>query len=180
MPAGVFLRNSLSQSLAALPAPSGREPLALPETLPSCQRPHPRGGCRRRRLGEFLTSCALSVIACGSTPSVTACAVPAPPRGRLRCSRKVCHHRPKPSPWTDFPRPGRDVSLATEWGAGGCERSEQTEGVHSGKSLTGKTRLRGFSHVHTSFTRLLLSVLCGLWYTMVNMGHHGYTETDRM
>ena len=96
-----------------------------------------------------------------------------------RC-RKVCHHRPKPSPWTDSPRPGRDVALATEWGAGGCERSEQTEGVHSGKSLTGKTRLRGFSHVHTSFTSLLLSVLCGLWYTMVNMGHHGYIETDRM
>ena len=34
--------------------------------------------------------------------------------------------------------------------------------------------------VHTSFTSLLLSVLCGLWYTMVIMGHHGYTETDRM
>ena len=33
MPAGVFLRNSLSQSLAALPAPSGREPLAKPDTL---------------------------------------------------------------------------------------------------------------------------------------------------
>ena len=65
-------------------------------------------------------------------------------------------------------------------GEGGCERSEQTEGVHSGESLTGKTRLRGFSHVHTSFTSLLLSVLCGLWYTMVNMGHHGNIETDRM
>ena len=65
-------------------------------------------------------------------------------------------------------------------GEGGCERSEQTEGVHSGKSLTGKTRLRGFSYVHISFTSLLLSVLCGLWYTMVNMGHHGYIETDRM
>ena len=24
-----------------------------PETVPPCQRPHPRGGCRRRRLGEF-------------------------------------------------------------------------------------------------------------------------------
>ena len=60
------------------------------------------------------------------------------------------------------------------------EMYEQTEGVHSGKSLTGKTRLRGFSHVHTSFTSLLLSVLCGLWYTMVNMGHHGNIETDRM
>ena len=34
--------------------------------------------------------------------------------------------------------------------------------------------------VHTSFTSLLLSVLCSLWYTMVNMGHHGYIETDRM
>ena len=65
-------------------------------------------------------------------------------------------------------------------GEGGCERSEQTEGVHSGESLTGKTRLRGFSHVHTSFTSLLLSVLCCLWYTMVNMGHHGNIETDRM
>ena len=41
--------------------------------------------------------------------------------------------------------------------------------------------LRGrISHVHTSFTSLLLSVLCGLWYTMVNMGHHGNIETDRM
>lgn len=40
--------------------------------------------------------------------------------------------------------------------------------------------LRGFSHVHTSFTSLLLSVLCCLWYTMVNMGHHGNIETDRM
>ena len=56
-------------------------------------------------------------------------ALTAPPRGRLRCSRKVCHHHPKPSPWTDSPRSGRDVALATEWGAGGCERSEQTEGV---------------------------------------------------
>ena len=31
--------NSLSQSLMALPAPSGREPLAKPETLPLCKGP---------------------------------------------------------------------------------------------------------------------------------------------
>ena len=44
-----------------------------------------------------------------------------------------------------------------------------------------RERLRGrISHVHISFTSLLLSVLCGLWYTMVNMGYHGYIETDRM
>ena len=44
-----------------------------------------------------------------------------------------------------------------------------------------RERLRGrISHVHTSFTSLLLSVLCCLWYTMVNMGHHGNIETDRM
>ena len=87
----------------------------------------------------------------------------------------------KPSPWTDSPRPGRDVALATEWGAGGCERSEQTEGVHSGRArCPAKPQALTERGVHTSFTRLLLSVLCGLWYTMVNMGHHGYTETDRM
>ena len=46
--------------------------------------------------------------------------------------------------------------------------------------LANAVSLRGFSLVHTSFTSLLLSVLGGLWYTMVNMGHHGNIETDRM
>ena len=45
--------NSLSQNLTVLPAPSGREPLAWRESLRFCQGPHLRGGCRRRRLGEF-------------------------------------------------------------------------------------------------------------------------------
>ena len=83
------LGGELPQSKpAALPAPSGREPLALPETL------------------------CFGWKACGSTPSVTACAVPAPPRGRLWHCRKVCrHHQSRPL------------------GEGGCERSEQTEGV---------------------------------------------------
>ena len=45
--------NSLSQNLTVLSAPSGREPLAWRESLRFCQGPHLRGGCRRRRLGEF-------------------------------------------------------------------------------------------------------------------------------
>ena len=45
--------NSLSQNLTVWPAPSGREPLAWRESLRFCQGPHLRGGCRRRRLGEF-------------------------------------------------------------------------------------------------------------------------------
>ena len=83
------LGGELPQSKpAALPAPSGRAPLAQPETL------------------------CFGWKACGSTPSVTACAVPAPPRGRLWHCRKVCrHHQSRPL------------------GEGGCERSEQTEGV---------------------------------------------------
>ena len=45
--------NSLSQNLTVLPTPSGREPLTWRESLRFCQGPHLRGGCRRRRLGEF-------------------------------------------------------------------------------------------------------------------------------
>ena len=52
--------NSLSQSLTALTAPSGREPLARPDALRfslklyrHAKGPISEGGCRRRRLGEF-------------------------------------------------------------------------------------------------------------------------------
>ena len=56
-------------------------------------------------------------------------AVPAPPRGRL-CAMPERFPSPlKPSPWTDSPRSGRDVASATEWGTGGCDQREQTEGV---------------------------------------------------
>ena len=82
--------NSLSQSLMALPAPSGREPLAKPETLPLCQRPHPRGGCRRRRLGEFASGLPL--------PSKPA-ALPPSPRGRLQWWRQSFRYSSKASPW---------------------------------------------------------------------------------
>ena len=49
--------------------------------------------------GQSAAEAILNRAVPGSTPSVTACAVPAPPRGRLWHCRKVCHHRPKPSPW---------------------------------------------------------------------------------
>ena len=61
-----------------------------PETLPPCQRPHLRGGCRRRRLGEFrqepLPSCrfASSHLPQGDgNPLSHRCAMPAPPKGEL-------------------------------------------------------------------------------------------------
>ena len=60
--------NSLSQSLMALPAPSGREPLAKPVTL---------------RLNKKV---------CRSTPSVTACTVPAPQGDAFELYRKLCRH----------------------------------------------------------------------------------------
>ena len=41
-------------SRCSQPAPSGREPLAVRVSFRFCQRPHHRGGCRRRRLGEFI------------------------------------------------------------------------------------------------------------------------------
>ena len=42
------------------------------------------------------------------------------PKGTpLPLYRKLYRYRQKPSPWTDSPRPGRDVAPATEWGAGG-------------------------------------------------------------
>ena len=56
----------------------------------------------------------------------------------------------------DFPRPGEDVA-----------QRQKGESVAVGD-------WGSLAPVHTSFTSLLLSVLCGLWYTMVNMGHHGY------
>ena len=56
-------------------------------------------------------------------------AVPAPPRGRLCAMPESLPPPLKPSPWTDSPRSGRDVASATEWGTGGCDQREQTEGV---------------------------------------------------
>ena len=61
-------------------------------------------------------------------------AVPAPPRGRL-CTMPGSLPPPlKPSPWTDSPRSRRDVASATEWGTGGCDQREQTEGVSPPRS----------------------------------------------
>ena len=78
------------------------------------------------------------------TPSVLPLRVKPPsPRGRLQRWRATLRHCQKPSPWTDSPRPGRDVALATEWEAGGCERSEQTEGVSPGR---GSFPLNPLSH----------------------------------
>ena len=37
----------------------------------------------------------------------------------------------KPSPWTDSPRPGRDVALATEWGTGGIAVGDDGRGYFS-------------------------------------------------
>ncbi len=66
--------NSLSQNLTVLPAPSGREPLAWRESLRFCQGPHLRGGCRRRRLGEFYSPqrCAFAESGAASAASLHA------------------------------------------------------------------------------------------------------------
>ncbi len=66
-------RLALSVTAYAVPPLPKGEALAKPETLPLCQRPHPRGGCRRRRLGEFRQE---------PLPSSPA-AMPPSPRGRL-------------------------------------------------------------------------------------------------
>ena len=90
-----YAGNGLALSGANAPAPPKGELLAKPETLRLS-----RNVCRHAKgpisegavaVGDWGSS--------GSTPSVTACAVPAPPRGRLWQCRKVCLHRPKPSPW---------------------------------------------------------------------------------
>ena len=88
---------TLSGSLRS-PAPPKGELLAKPETLRLSRKlcRHAKGpisegaGCDQREQTGGVSA---------GTPSVTACAVPAPPRGRLWQCRKVCHHRPKPSPW---------------------------------------------------------------------------------
>ena len=48
--------------------------------------------------------------------------------------RKLCRRRQKPFPWTDSPRPGRDVALATEWGAGGIAVGDDGRGAPAGAS----------------------------------------------
>ena len=66
-----------------------------PETLPPCQRPHPRGGCLRSRLGEFrqippqsrLTPCQL------------------PQGDAFALYRKPYRHHQQPSPWGRWLRP---------------------------------------------------------------------------
>ena len=62
--------------------------------------------------GQSAAEAILNRAVPGSTPSVTACAVPAPPRGRLWHCRKVCQHRPKPSPW------GRWIAATRQDGRG--------------------------------------------------------------
>ena len=80
-------------------------------------------------------------LAAGSTPSVCSLrSQPAPPRGRLMVLPQSFPPLLKPSPWTDSPRPGRDVALATEWGAGGIAAGDDGRGTHtkSTASLCGK------------------------------------------
>ena len=65
--------------------PSKREPLTKRKSFRLCQRPHPRGGCRRRRLGEFYLhiicfSAALPYSLLCRNISRRDC--PAPPQGR--------------------------------------------------------------------------------------------------
>ena len=116
--------NSLSQNLTVLPAPSEREPLAYrpqasspsqalrasspkgratgetgdfaicPITFPLCQRPHPRGGCRRRRLGEFR-----------QIPPQAHYVRQLPQGDAFALCRKPYRYRQKPSPWGRWLRP---------------------------------------------------------------------------
>ena len=99
-----------------------------------------------RRCAEmlyFLSFLRLKTLsgAAGSTPSVCSLrSQPAPPRGRLMAMPETFPPPLKPSPWTDSPRPGRDVALATEWGAGGIAAGDDGRGTHakSTASLCGK------------------------------------------
>ena len=84
--------NSFGQNLTVLPAPSGREALAQPETLPLCQRPHPRGRLPplRGKMSPQVTKrgichgAAVTGGVCAGTPSVLPLRVKPPsPRGRL-------------------------------------------------------------------------------------------------
>ena len=86
--------NSLSQNLTVLPAPSGREPLAWRESLRFCQGPHLRGGCRRRRLGEFYPPQRRAFAESGAANAVFGCdpsrenAMPERPQTLRHCSIK--------------------------------------------------------------------------------------------
>ncbi len=96
-----------------------------PITFPPCQGPHPRGGCLRSRLGEFR--------------QIPPQALPRqlPQGDAFALCRKLYRHHQKPSPWTDSPRPGRDVALATEWGAGGITVGDDGRGdLRSGALCT--------------------------------------------
>ena len=87
--------NSLSQSLTALTAPSGREPLAKPRTLRLSREvyrhakgPIPEGAVAVGDWGSLLP---------GVTPS--GANAPAPPRGRLSALPQSFPPPLKPSPW---------------------------------------------------------------------------------
>ena len=62
------------------------------------------------------------------TPSVSLRST-APPRGRLWAMPGTLPSPRKPSPWTDSPRPGRDVASATEWGTGGIAAGDDGRGI---------------------------------------------------
>ena len=99
----------------------------LPDNFPAMPRAPSQRGLSAQQTGGVSAD----------TPSVTAYAVPAPPRGRLCAMPETLCHRQKPSPWTDSPRPGRDVALATEWGAGGIAAGDDGRGdLRSGALCT--------------------------------------------
>ena len=103
--------NSLSQSLTALTAPSGREPLAKPETLRHSLKPSPWGrwldAKRQDGRGSFP----------GSGLALSGAAAPALPKGEPLAWRQTFRCKCKPS----------GFARASPFGRGGCERSEQTE-----------------------------------------------------
>ena len=93
--------NSLSQSLTALTAPSGREPLARPGTL------HFSGELSRHAKGPIPEG-AVAVGDWGSwLPGVTPSGAnaPAPPRGSLLALPQTLPPPLKPSPWGRWLRP---------------------------------------------------------------------------
>ena len=96
-----------------------------PETFPLCQGPHPRGGCLHSRLGEFR-----------QIPPQAHYVRQLPQGDAFALCRKLSRHHQKPSPWTDSPRPGRDVALATEWGAGGIAAGDDGRGSPASNPLS--------------------------------------------
>ncbi len=115
---------SLSQNLTILPAPSGREPLALPETLRFSQKlsrhakgPIPEGAVCAADWGSF-----------GRYPLRRY--APAPPRGRQPSQSAHCVRSQLPLRGS-WHRVAMTERVCRPLGEGGCDQREQTEGTIS-------------------------------------------------